>query len=65
MDGEAIAVEMLRTEIAKRLRSICGHIPASEFDSYVDRLAQVERSYELVDDLEARSRGDQATSQEP
>ena len=60
MDREAIAVEALRIEIAKRLRSICTHIPATEFDSYVERLAHVERSYELVDDLESLSRERQA-----
>lgn len=56
MDKEAIAVERLRTEIARCLKSICPHIPATEFDNYVDRLAHVERSYELVDDLESRTR---------
>ena len=63
MDQEAIAVEVLREEIAKRLRSICTHIPTTEFDSYVERLAHVERSYELVDDLESLSR-ERQTSRE-
>lgn len=65
MDQEDIAVEVLRTEIAKRLRSICTHIPATEFDAYVDRLAHVERSYELVDDLESVSKEQPAPRKQP
>jgi hypothetical protein len=65
MDREAIAVEVLRIEIAKRLRSICTHIPETEFDAYVDRLAHVERSYEFVDDLESLSRERQAPPEYP
>ena len=65
MDQDAIAVEVLRKEIAKRLRSICTHIPATEFDSYVDRLAHVERSYELVDNLESLNRPREALPEQP
>ena len=65
MEQDAVAVEALRTEIAKRLRSICAHIPATEFDSYVDRLAHVERSYELVENLESLSRQREAKSEQP
>jgi len=65
MDQDAIAVEVLRNEIAKRLRSICRHIPATEFDSYVERLAHVERSYELVDNLESLNREREARPEQP
>lgn len=41
MDQAAIALEVLQREIAKRLRSICVHIPASEYDRCVERLAYV------------------------
>jgi hypothetical protein len=56
---------VLRNEIAKRLRSICRHIPATEFDSYVERLAHVERSYELVDNLESLNRDREARPEQP
>ena len=65
MDQEAIAVDALRKEIAERLKSICAHIPASEFDRYVERLAYVEHSYQLADDLESLTFKRQALGEQP
>ena len=65
MDNEAIEVEALQKEIAKQLRSICTHIPPAEFDSYVERLAHVERSYKIADDLESLSRERPAMDKQP
>ena len=60
-----MAIDALRTEIAKRLRSICAHIPESELDRFVERLAYVERSYQVADDLESLARDAQALSDQP
>ena len=60
-----MAIDALRTEIAKRLSSICAHIPASELDRFVERLAYVERSYQVADDLESLARDTQAPSDQP
>jgi hypothetical protein len=49
MDTEAVALEILRREIAKRLRSVCVDVPEKEFESVVERLAQLERRYERLD----------------
>lgn len=55
MDQEAVGIELLRREIAKRLRSVCGDVPADRFQTHVDELARLQREYQLLADLEAHS----------
>jgi hypothetical protein len=56
MNGEAVAVDILRKEIAKRLKTVCPNVPREEFDGAVNRLARLEHSYELLDRLEEHTR---------
>lgn len=34
-----------RTSIAERIRAVCAHLPADEFDRLVERMAQIEIKY--------------------
>jgi hypothetical protein len=55
MDQEAIELELLRREIAKRLRSVCVDVPADQFQAYVAELARLQRGYQLLSDLEGHT----------
>lgn len=40
-------VELLKADLALRLRSVCAHFPNSEFDALIDQIARVEVKYAL------------------
>jgi hypothetical protein len=52
-DWEERQVQVLKQEIADRLRSVCAQVPDEEFDRLVDRIARIRRKYEqaTVDEL--------------
>jgi hypothetical protein len=64
MDHEATAVELLRKEIAKRLRSVCAEVPTKDFDEHVDQLARLQRGYLLLNELETKNRELQAFAEQ-
>lgn len=40
-------LEHLKSDIALRLRSVCGHFPETEFAELVDQIARIETKYAL------------------
>ena len=46
-DFEEHRLDALRRDISKRLQRACEHIPRSEFRELVDRIARLQRKFEL------------------
>jgi hypothetical protein len=45
-DWDERQVDILKREIADRLRSVCPGVPDDEFEQLVERIARVQRKYE-------------------
>ena len=45
-DRDERQLQVLKREIADRLRPACDHVPAAEFEQLVDRIARIQRKYE-------------------
>jgi hypothetical protein len=45
-DCDERQLQILRQEIADRLRSVCERVPDEEFEQLVERIARVKRKYE-------------------
>lgn len=41
----------IRESIAHRIQRICGQMPREEYDALLDRMANIERKYELAENL--------------
>lgn len=47
-DWDERQIQVLKQEIAGRLRSVCARMPDEEFDHLVERIARIRRKYEQV-----------------
>jgi hypothetical protein len=45
-DWDERQLQVLKREIADRLRSVCERVPDEEFDALVERIARLQRKYE-------------------
>lgn len=48
----SIAIDVVRDDIAQRLRRVCANFPPEEFDKLVDRIAEIDARYQYRDDWE-------------
>lgn len=47
---KGVAMEVARSEIAVRIRRVCGNFAEAEFAALVDQMAEIEVRYRLRDD---------------